>query len=462
MNTVTRPRILVVGAGFAGVECVRRLERKLSPDEADVTLVTPFAYQLYLPLLPQVASGVLTPQSIAVSLRRSKKYRTRIIPGGAIGVDLKSKVCVIRTITDEIVNEPYDYIVLAPGSITRTFDIPGLTDHAFGMKTLAEAAYIRDHVISQLDLADASQDPVERASRLQFVVVGGGYAGTETAACLQRLTHAAVKRYPRLDPSLIKWHLIDIAPKLMPELGDKLGSSAQEILRRRGIDISLGTSIAKAGPEEVTFTDGRVIPTRTLIWTAGVVASPLIATLGAETVKGRLAVASEMNLPGEDGVFALGDSAAVPDLAKGDGAMCPPTAQHALRQGRHVADNVIASLQGQAMKPYVHKDLGLVVDLGGTDAVSKPLGIELRGLPAQVVARGYHWSALRTNVAKTRVMTNWLLNAVAGDDFVRTGFQARKAARLKDFEYTDAYLTPEQVRERVDGPRPDVDGPRPD
>ncbi|MGW6546661.1 NAD(P)/FAD-dependent oxidoreductase [Streptomyces massasporeus] len=454
MNTVTRPRILVVGAGFAGVECVRRLERKLSPDEADVTLVTPFAYQLYLPLLPQVASGVLTPQSIAVSLRRSKKYRTRIIPGGAIGVDLKSKVCVIRTITDEIVNEPYDYIVLAPGSITRTFDIPGLTDHAFGMKTLAEAAYIRDHVISQLDLADASQDPVERASRLQFVVVGGGYAGTETAACLQRLTHAAVKRYPRLDASEIKWHLIDIAPKLMPELGDKLGSSAQEILRRRGIEISLGTSIAKAGPEEVTFTDGRVIPTRTLIWTAGVVASPLIATLGAETVKGRLAVAPEMNLPGEDGVFALGDSAAVPDLAKGDGAMCPPTAQHALRQGKHVADNVIASLRGQALKPYVHKDLGLVVDLGGTDAVSKPLGIELRGLPAQAVARGYHWSALRTNVAKTRVMTNWLLNAVAGDDFVRTGFQARRAARLKDFEYSDAYLTPEQVREQVEGPRP--------
>ncbi|MER6983248.1 FAD-dependent oxidoreductase, partial [Streptomyces carpinensis] len=315
MNTVTRPRILVVGAGFAGVECVRRLERRLSPDEADVTLVTPFAYQLYLPLLPQVASGVLTPQSIAVSLRRSKRYRTRIIPGGAIGVDLKAKVCVIRTITDHIVDEPYDYIVLAPGSITRTFDIPGLTDHAFGMKTLAEAAYIRDHVITQLDLADASDDPAERASRLQFVVVGGGYAGTETAACLQRLTHAAVKRYPRLDPALIKWHLIDIAPKLMPELGDKLGRSAQEDLRRRGVEISLGVSIAKAGPEEVTFTDGRVVPTRTLIWTAGVVASPLIATLGADTVKGRLAVTAEMCLPGYDGVFALGDSAAVPDLA---------------------------------------------------------------------------------------------------------------------------------------------------
>ena len=225
----------MVGAGFAGVECVRRLERKLAPGEADVALVTPFSYQLYLPLLPQVASGVLTPQSIAVSLRRSRSHRTRIIPGGAIGVDLKAKVCVVRKITDEIVNEPYDYIVLAPGSITRTFDIPGSPSNALGMKTLAEAAYIRDHVISQLDLADASHDEEERASRLQFVVVGGGYAGTETAACLQRLTHAtrssATRGWTR---SLIKWHLIDIAPKLMPELGDKLGRSALEILRERG------------------------------------------------------------------------------------------------------------------------------------------------------------------------------------------------------------------------------------
>lgn len=459
MITVTRPRILVVGAGFAGVGCVRRLERKLSPDEAEITLVTPSSYQLYLPLLPQVASGVLTPQSIAVSLRRSRKYRTRIIPGGAIGVDLAAKVCVVHTITDKIVNEPYDYIVLAPGSITRTFDIPGLTDHAYGMKTLAEAAYLRDHVISQLDLADASQDPEERAARLQFVVVGGGYAGTETAACLQMLTHNAVKRYPRLDPGLIRWHLIDIAPRLMPELGEKLGEDAQKILRKRGIEISLGVSIAKAGPEEVTFTDGRVIPTRTLIWTAGVVASPLIGTLGAETVRGRLAVASEMNLPGHDGVFALGDAAAVPDVAKDEeGAVCPPTAQHAMRQGKVVADNVIAALRDQPLRPYKHKDLGLVVDLGGRDAVSKPLGIELKGLPAMAVARGYHWSALRTNVAKTRVMTNWLLNAVAGDDFVRTGFQARRPAKLKDFEFVHAYLTPEQLREQVGG-KGSADGP---
>ncbi|KDN81420.1 NAD(P)/FAD-dependent oxidoreductase [Kitasatospora cheerisanensis] len=443
-----RPRILIVGGGFAGLECARRLERKLAPSEAEISLVTPFSYQLYLPLLPHVAAGVLTPQSVAISLRRTLR-RTHIVPGGAIGIDPRSKVAVVRKITDEVVAEKYDYLVLAPGSVTRTFDIPGLPDYARGMKTLAEATYIRDHVIAQLDLASASMDENERASRLQFVVVGGGYAGTETAACLQRLTTAAVKRYPRLDPDLIKWHLIDIAPKLMPELGDKLGQTAMEILRNRGVDVSLGVSVAEVGAETVKFTDGRTLPCRTLIWTAGVAASPLIGTLDAETVRGRLAVTAEMRVPQFEGVFALGDAAAVPDLAKGDGAVCPPTAQHSARQGKRLADNLVAALRNQPLQPYFHKDLGLVVDLGGKDAVSKPLGVELHGMPAQLVARGYHVMAMRTNSAKYRTSANWLLNATAGDDFVRTGFLARQPARLRDFEYTDAYLSRDQVREHA-------------
>ncbi|MEU9860810.1 NAD(P)/FAD-dependent oxidoreductase [Streptomyces sp. NPDC047971] len=447
---MTRPKILVVGAGFAGVACVRRLERRLTAREAQISLLTPFSYQLYLPLLPQVAAGVLTPQSVALSLRRSERHRTRIIPGGAVGVDTAAKVCVVRTITGELLNETYDHLVLTPGSVTRTFDIPGLSEHARGMKTLAEAVYIRDHVIAQLDLADAGQDEAERAARLRFVVVGGGYAGTETAACLQRLTHNAVKRYPRLDPKLIKWHLVDLAPKLMPELGDRLGGAALEILRRRGIEVSLGVSVASVDDDAVTLTDGRVLPSRTLIWTAGVAASPLIGTLGAETLRGRLVVTPDMVVPGVDGVHALGDAAAVPDLAKGEeGAICPPTAQHAHRQGKQVADNIVATLRGEPTQPYFHRDLGLVVDLGGRDAVSKPLGVELHGTPAQAVARAYHWAALRTQVAKARVMTNWLLNAVAGDDFVRTGFLASRSGTLADFEYTDAYLTPEQIREHT-------------
>ncbi|MDX3236740.1 NAD(P)/FAD-dependent oxidoreductase [Streptomyces sp. ME03-5709C] len=447
-----RPRILVVGGGFAGMECAHRLERRLGHDEAEIRLVTPWSHQLYLPLLPHVAAGVLTPQAVAVPLRRML-HRTTVIPGRAIGVDPAAKAVVIKKITDEELVEPYDYLVLAPGSVTRTFDIPGLSEYGRGMKTLAEAAYIRDHVIAQLDLASATTNLAERESRLQFVVVGGGYAGTETAAVLQRLTTAAVKRYPRLDPAMIKWHLIDIAPRLMPELGEKLGLKALQIVRERGVEVSLGVSVSEVTPDAVTFTDGRRLPCRTLIWTAGIASSPLVTTLGTETVKGRLAADAEMRVPGIDGVFALGDAAAVPDLAVGGDAVCPPTAQHALRQGKVVAENVVAVLRGRAPQPYRHRDLGLVVDLGGIEAVSKPLGVPLSGLPAQVVARGYHLGALRTFPARFRAAAGWFLNAVAGDDFVRTGFQARRPAALKDFEVTDIYLSPQEIRGHVESLR---------
>ncbi|MEU9284647.1 NAD(P)/FAD-dependent oxidoreductase [Streptomyces sp. NPDC048275] len=445
------PSIVIVGGGFAGVECARGLERALEPGEARITLISPTVYQLYLPLLPHVASGVLTPQSVAPSLRRLL-HRTALVPGGVIGVDPGAKMCVVRKITGEVVNLSYDYLVLTPGSVTRTFDIPGLADEARGMKTLAQAVYLRDHVIAQLDLAAATMDEEEREARLQFVVVGGGYAGTETAACLQRLTTAATKRYhPRLDPRLIKWHLVDVAPKLLPELGDKLGASAMRLLSARGVQISLKTSVASVTEDKVTLTDGRTLPSRTLVWTAGVAASPLVDSLGAETVRGRIAADPDFKVPGLDGVFALGDAAAVPDLAKADGSYCVPTAQHAARQGRHAAKNLAALLNGQPTTPYRHKDLGLVVDLGGHDAVSKPLGISLKGVPAQVVARGYHLLALRTGTARFRTGANWFLNAVAGDDFVRTGFLAGRKGTLRDFEHTDAYLTPEQVTLRTRG-----------
>lgn len=443
-----RPRILIIGGGFAGMECAHKLERTLKAQDAELRLISPQDHQLYLPLLPHVASGVLTPQSVAVPLRRMLR-RTAIVPGGAIGVDPNAKAVIVRKINGEEVVERYDYLVLTPGSVTRQFDIPGVDQYAVGVKTLAEAAWIRDHVISQLDLAAASSDRAEREARLQFVVVGGGYAGTETAAYLHRLTSAAAKRYPGLDPSQIKWHLVDVAPKLMPELGDRLGEKALALVRRRGLEVSLGVTVEKATEDTVTLTDGRTLPCRTLIWTAGVAPSPLIATLGADTNKGRLVVDPDLTVPGMDGVFALGDAAAVPDLVKGGGAICPPTAQHAMRQGWAAAKNVTAALRGMPLTSYRHKDMGLVVDLGGIQAVSKPMGVQLTGLPAQIVARGYHLGALRTVTARFRTAANWGLNALAGDDYVRTGFQARRPATLKDFEMTDVYLSPEEIRERM-------------
>ncbi len=441
-----RPRVIIVGGGFAGVHCARGLERELEESEAEISLITPDDYQLYLPLLPQVASGVLTPQAVAPSLRRLLR-RTRIVPGGVIGVDTDAKVCVVRLITGELVNQPYDRLVLTPGSVTRTFDVPGLDRYAHGMKTLAEATSIRDHVIGQLDLAAVTHDEEERAARLQFVVVGGGYAGTETVACLQRLTNAAAARYSRLDPGWIKWHLVDHSSTLMPELGERLGRKALEIVTGRGTKVSLGVSVDGVTDDAVSLTDGRSLPSRTLIWTAGVSASPLIGTIGAETVRGRLVVDSDLTVPGRDGVFALGDAAAVPDLAKGDGAVCPPTAQHAMRQGGQAARNVAAVLRGRPTRPYEHRDLGMVVDLGGLDAVAHPLGFELTGLPAQLVTRSYHLMSLRTGNARWRTVANWLLNAATGNDFVRTGFDSHGPLTLSGLEHTHTYPTRERIRE---------------
>lgn len=444
-----RPKILIIGSGFAGTECAHKLEKMLSSEDVELRMVSPSNHELYLPLLPHVAAGVLTPQAIAVSLRRLLK-RTIIVPGTAIGVDTDTRAVIVRKISGEEVVETYDYLVLTAGSVTRQFDIPGVDQHAVGVKTLAEAAWIRDHVIAQLDLAAVSQGPDEIAARLQFVVVGGGYAGVETAAYLQRLTTAAVKKYPGLNPALIQWHLIDIAPKLMPEMGDKLGTKAVKMMHKRGVQVSLGVSVADATQDTVTLTDGRKLPCRTLIWTAGVAPSPLIATTGLATNRGRLIVNADLTVPGLPGVFALGDAAAVPDLVKGGDAICPPTAQHAMRQGWAAARNLTAMVRGFPLHDYKHKDLGLVVDLGGMKAVSKPLGIPLSGLPAQVVARGYHLSALRTFSARFRTMFGWILNALVGDDFVRTGFQAEKAASLKDFEHTGIYLTREEIIGRPD------------
>ena len=441
------PRIVVVGAGFAGLACVRRLERRLRPEQAHIMLVDPTSASLYLPLLPQVASGVLAATSVAVPLARLLHHTIRV-PGGALGVDLAKRTLYVKKITGEDEALRYDYLVLSPGSVTRTFDIPGLAEHARGMKTLRQALSLRDHVIAQLELAAAANSAEEKRRRCTFIVVGGGYAGTETCACLLELTRNAAKMIPGLDVGLISWTLADLADKLMPELGDELGAKAKHMLANRGVDFRLGCSVAYVNDNEVKLTDGTVLPTETLVWTAGVAASPLVRGLG-ETVHGRLLVGADMRLPAWDGVFALGDCAAVPDLAKqADGvadAICPPTAQHAMRQGKVVADNVISALGGRPPRDYSHRDLGLVVDLGGPRAVAKPLGIPLSGVPAQVATRGYHILAMKSVRNRLRVLGNWLSHGVAGDDVMRVDMGLERPRTLAGYEFTDIYPDPEHI-----------------
>jgi NADH:ubiquinone reductase (H+-translocating) len=448
-----RPRVVIVGAGFGGLACARRLERVLGPRDAQITLVTPASHSLYLPLLPQVASGVLAAHSVAVPLARVLR-RTRRIPAGALGIDPGGRRVYVKMITGEDVEVPYDYLVLCPGSVTRTFEIPGLAEHARGMKTLRQALALRDHVLAQVESAAASEDPAERAARLRFVVVGGGYAGTETAACLQTMTMDAVHRIPGLDADGVRWTLVDVAPGLMPELGEGLGAKAMAMLRGRGMEFRLGTSVAAVDEERVLLTDGTSIPTRTLIWTAGVAASPLVRYVG-ETDRGRLIVGADLRVVGRRDVFALGDAAAVPDLVSMreglPGAVCPPTAQHAMRQGRAAADNVAASLRGQPLHPYRHRDLGLAVDLGGSRAVARPLGIPLSGLAAQAAARGYHVLAMPSMRSRLRVLGNWFTHELAGHDLLRVDLGMERPRTLAGYEFTDVYPSPSQLEVILSG-----------
>ncbi len=436
---------MIVGGGFAGVECARYLERRLRPGEAEVRLVGAYgAAQLYLPLLPQVAGGVLPSQSVVVSLRRVLK-RTELIPGMVVGADAARRQCVVRRPSGSEYALDYDHLVLASGSVTRILDIPGLPEHGFGMKTLAEAAYLRDHVLRQLDMAAVTDDPDEQRERLSFVTVGAGYAGTETMAVLARLTQAAAREYfPRLNPDLVRCCLVNHSGRVMPELGERLGESAKKLMAKRGIEFIAGASATEVGERTLTLTTGQVIPTRTVVWTAGVTPSPLADHLGAETVRGRIVADTNLCVPSLANVWACGDVAAVPDVTA-PGAFCAPTAQHAMRQGRRMGANLVATLRGKPRAEYRHKDLGMVVDLGGWDALALPLGIGLCGAPAQFVTRGYHLMATRTFAARARIGFNWALHALTGDDFIRLGFGDDAPHTIGDFERSAAYLSPDQV-----------------
>ncbi|GAA4795835.1 NAD(P)/FAD-dependent oxidoreductase [Actinomycetospora chlora] len=439
-------RIVVVGGGFAGASVARRLERRLP--EADVRLVSPDDYMLYLPLLPQVAAGLLPAPAATVPLS-SRLRRTVLVPGRATGVDLEAREVLVRSITGNDQVLAYDRLVLAPGSVTKVSDIPGLREYGRGCKTLAEAAFLRDHVLAQLEIANTSTDPDERDRRCRFVVVGGGYAGVETAANLQLMTTELARRFPRLDPSLVAWHVVQHHDALMPGLGERLGEDTRRVLESRGVHVDLSTGLSAVDAGSVTLSDGRRLATRTPIWAAGIAPSPLMGRLGVDTDHGRLVVRADLSVPGHPEVFALGDAAAAPDLASGPGAVCPPTAQHASRQAPVAADNVAASLAGRPTRDYRHRDLGMVVDLGGHDAVAKPLGIDLSGAAGAAVTRAYHLWALRAPSAMTRVATNWALGALHGASAVRLGFLQGASGRLADFEHTDDYLDPPQVREAV-------------
>ncbi|MFH7339536.1 NAD(P)/FAD-dependent oxidoreductase [Streptomyces hygroscopicus] len=440
---MSRPRVVIVGAGFAGYRAARTLAR-LARNRVEITLLNPTDYFLYLPLLPQVAAGVLEARRVTVSLPGTL-HGVRPVLGEADGIDLDARTVHYTGPEGDTGTLGYDRLVLAVGSVNKLLPIPGIAEHAHGFRGLPEALYLRDHVTRQIELAASEDDPAVRAARCTFVVVGAGYTGTEVAAHLRLLTDRLVRRRPLPDGVRPRWLLLDVAPRVLPELDERLSRIAGRVLRQRGVEVRTGTSVREATHEGVLLTDGDSIPSRTLVWCVGVRPDPLVAAVGRPLERGRVIVDPFLGMPGRPEVFACGDAAAVPDLDR-PGELTPMTAQHAWRQGRVAGENVAASLGlGRRRRPYRHRDLGFAVDLGGMRAAADPFGIALSGPAAGAVTRAYHLAALPGN--RLRVAADWLLDAVLPRQGVQLGLVRSWAVPLES-------ASPELPREPPDASAP--------
>ena len=408
-NSPERHRIVIVGAGFAGYNAARELSR-LADASIEITVINSTDYFLYLPLLPQVGAGLVEPRHICISLL-SKMPRARFVLGTVTHVDVRQKVVTWSSPEGGSGQAGFDRLILTAGSVNKLLPVPGVADYAHGFRSIAEAIYLRDHIIRQLELAAGAADEAERQARCTFVVAGAGYTGTEVAAQGQLLTTRLARQMPGLGGEQIRWMLLDTVPRLLPDLDPRLSRAADRVLRRRGVEVRTGQSVATALDSSwVQLSTGEKVATHSLIWCVGVRPDPLMAGLDLDTNQGRLVVDEFMSVPGAPDIYACGDCAAVPDLTR-PGEICGMTAQHAQRQGKQAARNVAASLRAGKARPYKHRDLGFVVDLGGLAAAANPLNIPLSGPAANVVTRAYHLIAMAGN--RARVLADWSLNAIA-------------------------------------------------
>jgi NADH:ubiquinone reductase (H+-translocating) len=423
----TRPSVVVVGGGFAGFFAARTLERLIPAEVADLTMISATDHLCYSPLLPEVAAGRLEPRRIAVPLH-ARLRRTRVIQATVEEIDFNERRLVFSADATASEQMAWDRLALTTGSITRTWPTPGLESHALGLKNLVEADRMHDHVLRQLEQADSTCDAQERRARLTFVVVGAGYTGTETAAQLQWMTIRQLDRFPRLSRDELRWVLMDRSQTVLPEMGPRLSRAALSVVRRRGMEVRLETTVTATDAEWVTLSHRPPPPTRTVLWTVGVTPPPLVESLGLPVSRGRLVVDEQLRL--REGAWAAGDSAAARDPSSDTGHDYPPTAQHAQRQGVVIGRNIAASLGHGTARPYRHRDLGLVADLGRAGAVARPLGIPLTGVTAKIVTKAYHLYALPAAGNRLRVAADWAVNVISSPIAAQLGLVDTAAARL--------------------------------
>ena len=410
--------VVIAGGGFGGAMAARELERIMPRRSVRLVLLNDVNFLLYTPFLPEAAAGTLEPRHVVTPLREILD-RTYLRLGTVSGHDPHGKTIELRTREGEVERVPYDKLLLALGSVSRVLPIPGLAEHAVGFKSLADAIWLRNHVVETLEAANASEDPARRDELLTYVFVGGGYAGLEALAELQDFAADAMESYPRARLHGMRWVLVEATGRVLPEIDADLAEYALRQLRGRGIDIRLSTTLEEVGPSHARLVGGETLPTRTVVWTAGVAPHPSLRRLGLPLDdRGRVTVDEQLRVEGSDSIWAIGDCAAVPGP---DGGTCPPTAQHAVRQGPVAAQNIAAELGVGSPRRFTYRGNASFVNLGRYKAVGKVGGRKFRGFPAWWMARTYHMSQIPGLARKARAVIDWTASLPFRRDLAEVG-----------------------------------------
>ena len=433
--------VVIAGGGFGGVHTAKYLARVLPRHSARITLVNDTNFLLYTPLLPGAAAGTLEPRHVVVPLRETLPASVDLLVGNVTGAAPGDKSVFVQTVSGEDKRLRYDQLVVALGSVSRTLPIPGLAEHGLGLKSLPEAIALRNRVLRNLELAESTEDPVERRAALTFVFVGAGYAGLEGLAELQDFASEVLDLYPRARVHGMRWILVEARDRVMPEVSPSLANFAARELTARGIELRNSTTLEEITENTARLSDGEVVPTKTVVWTAGVKPHPVVSKLGLPLNEtGRVIVDKSLAVKDHPGVWALGDNASVPDPASKGQKPSPPTAQYAIRQGRTAGQNVAAALGTGSGTTFRYKNRGVVVDMGQRKAVAETMGLRWRGLPAWFIARTYHLALMPGFGRRARLLFDWNVGLLFGRDTAELG-QLGKVPRLDQGEHPSPAVT---------------------
>ncbi|MEV4284312.1 FAD-dependent oxidoreductase [Nonomuraea bangladeshensis] len=419
--------ILIVGGGYVGFYTALGLRKLIRSGEASVTIVDPRGYMTYQPFLAEAAGGAVEPRHVVAPLAPALPG-ARVLTGHVTRVDHAARTAEFQPVQGPARTLTYDILVMAAGSVTRLLPIPGLAEHAVGFKTVGEAVHLRNRVLAQLAAAVSTDDEQVRRRALTFVVVGGGFSGVEALAEMQGLADEAVRHHAGVEPADLSWTLVEAGERILPELDAALGRWTAGALRARGVDVRVGVRLVSAEDGVAELSDGTRLDAGTLVWAAGGRPNPLAAAAGLPVDRlGRIVATEYLTVAGVPDAFAAGDGAAVPDLTR-PGEFTAPNAQHAVRQAKLLARNVVAHVRGRRLRPYRHAYLGSVAGLGHHQGVAQVYRLRLTGFLGWLAHRAYHLAWVPTFGNKARVLTDWALSAIF----------RRETVPLQAIEHADA------------------------